>query len=117
MWQIVSNLVSNAIECTAHGLIRVRASRRPAAPPSAAGGWACITVVDTGAGIPLDKQVVIFEEFSRLGIDEHEGGGLGLAISELLARALGGLVSVESELGHGSEFTLWIPLSGRMTTT
>ena len=114
--QIVSNLVSNAIKYTEHGSIRVHASRRPAVPPRATGGWACITVVDTGPGIPLDKQAVIFEEFSRLGAGRHEGAGLGLAISELLAQALGGHVSVESEPGRGSAFTLWLPLSRRATT-
>ena len=114
--QIVSNLVSNAIKYTGHGSIQVHASRQLSEPPGDAGGWACITVADTGPGIPLDKQAVIFEEFNRLGFDRHEGAGLGLAISELLARALGGHVSVESESGHGSAFTLWLPLPARTAT-
>jgi signal transduction histidine kinase len=108
--QIVSNLLSNAIKYTERGSIRVRAYHQPPASPREAGGWACIAVIDTGLGIPSDKRAVIFEEFSRLGADGGDGAGLGLAISKLLAQALGGRISVESELGRGSTFTLWLPL-------
>ena len=73
------------------------------------GEWALIEFADSGPGIPLHQQDFIFEEFSRLNADKP-GAGLGLAISELLAQALGGRVSVESEQGRGSIFTLWLPL-------
>jgi len=108
--QIVSNLLSNAIKYTERGSVVVRTRHRPAASPSGDEEWVCVEVEDTGPGIPLDKQTMIFEEFTRLGTGDQEGAGLGLATSKLLARALGGHVSVQSEPGQGSRFTLWLPL-------
>ena len=69
-----------------------------------------VEVIDTGPGIPADRQEFIFQEFSRIGDSNKPGAGLGLAISRLLAQALGGQISVESEPGNGSTFTLWLPL-------
>jgi len=108
--QIVGNLLSNAIKYTKSGSVnlRVRAGRLPA--PGVSDGWAEFDVIDTGPGIPADKRDVIFEEFSRLGTSDKPGAGLGLAISKRLAEALAGRISVESELGHGSTFTLRIPI-------
>lgn len=116
--QIASNLLSNAIKYTDTGSVRVRARRAPTrltnlpAPDVHATGsdeWALIEFADSGPGIPPHQQDFIFEEFSRLSADKP-GAGLGLAISELLAQALGGRISVESEPGRGSTFTLWLPL-------
>ncbi|AHG93205.1 ATP-binding region ATPase domain protein (plasmid) [Gemmatirosa kalamazoonensis] len=108
--QIVANLLSNAIKYTERGTVVVRASHRPTGASNEAGDWALIEVVDTGLGIPAHQQDVIFEEFSRLGSGEHRGAGLGLAISKLLAEALGGRITVQSVPGQGSTFTLWLPL-------
>jgi signal transduction histidine kinase len=108
--QIVANLLSNAIKYTESGSVLVRASHRPTGSSDEAGDWALVEVVDTGPGIPAHKQDVIFEEFSRLGTGEHRGAGLGLAISKLLAQALGGHIAVQSAPGQGSTFTLWLPL-------
>jgi signal transduction histidine kinase len=108
--QIASNLLSNAIKYTGSGSVLVRATQRPTGPFGDAGDWALVEVVDTGPGIPSHKQGVIFEEFSRLGAGEQQGAGLGLAISKLLAQALGGHIGVQSESGQGSTFTLWLPL-------
>jgi len=115
--QIASNLLSNAIKYTDAGSVRVRARRLsirmdlPAMDtlPTDSGEWALIEFADSGPGIPHHQQDFIFEEFSRLESD-RPGAGLGLAISEQLAQALGGRISVESEPGRGSTFTLWLPL-------
>jgi signal transduction histidine kinase len=115
--QIASNLLSNAIKYTDAGSVRVRARRlsatasRPATETRTAADadWALIEFADSGPGVPLHQQDFIFEEFSRLSADKP-GAGLGLAISDLLAHALGGRISVESEPGRGSTFTLWLPL-------
>jgi signal transduction histidine kinase len=102
--QIVLNLLSNAVKFTRSGdRIDVRCERD--------GARVRIIVSDTGIGIPADQLPRVFEPFVQV---EHastpqEGTGLGLAISRELARAMGGDVTVESELGAGSSFTLILP--------
>jgi signal transduction histidine kinase len=108
--QIASNLLSNAIKYTAHGSVLVHVRHQPAGLASEEGDWILLEFTDSGVGIPAGKEDYIFEEFSRLGNAETPGAGLGLAISRLLARALGGEIVVESELGHGSTFTLRLPV-------
>ena len=71
-----------------------------------------VAVTDTGVGIPADALPLLFNPFTQVirpGGRMHEGTGLGLAISRNLARALGGDVTVASEAGRGSCFTLWLP--------
>jgi signal transduction histidine kinase len=108
--QIAANLLSNAIKYTDSGSVEVRVRSRPATSQGDDGGWALLEFADSGIGIAEDKQSYIFEEFSRLHDGDRAGAGLGLAISKLLAQALGGRISVESEVGAGSTFTLWLPL-------
>jgi signal transduction histidine kinase len=108
--QIVSNLLSNAIKYTAHGSVTLRARRQPPDHTTATEGWAAIDVADTGRGIPAEKRDAIFEEFVRLDANDTVGTGLGLAISQRLAQALGGQITVHSEVGRGSAFTLLLPL-------
>jgi signal transduction histidine kinase len=108
--QITANLLSNAIKYTGSGSVLVRASHHPTGSADEPGDWALVEVVDTGPGIPAHKHDVIFEEFNRLGSGERRGAGLGLAISKLLAHALGGHITVRSVPGQGSTFTLWLPL-------
>ena len=104
--QILLNLLSNAIKFTpTGGGILVRAERT--------NSDAAIHVQDTGRGIPAEKLDAIFEPFVQ--VDQHltregQGTGLGLAISRELARAMGGDLTVVSELGHGAEFTLTLPV-------
>lgn len=108
--QVVGNLLSNAIKYTRAGSVSLRVRAAPSAALEGGNGWAEFDVVDTGPGIPADKRELIFEEFSRLGTGDKPGAGLGLAISRRLADALGGDISVESELGHGSTFTFGFPI-------
>jgi ammonium transporter len=103
--QIVLNLVSNAIKYTDDGLIRVSAD--------VADGRLHVDVSDTGFGIPEEDLSKIFDEFHRAdskGARDRRGTGLGLTISQRLARALGGDLTVASRLGAGSTFTLDLPL-------
>jgi hypothetical protein len=75
--------------------------------------WVVMRVADTGIGIPPDKLDQIFEPFVQVdaGHTRTQGGtGLGLAISRRLARLMGGDLTVRSRVGHGSVFTLWLPL-------
>ena len=108
--QIVANLLSNAIKYTPQGSISVRARHRAGRSDGEECDGAVLEVSDTGAGIAAEKQDYIFEEFGRLGTGDATGAGLGLAISNLLAQRLGGRISVRSEVGRGSTFTLWLPM-------
>ncbi|HEX7980628.1 MAG TPA: HAMP domain-containing sensor histidine kinase [Gemmatimonadaceae bacterium] len=109
--QIASNLLSNAIKYTDGGSVAVTVMRQTSADSTDAVGWVLIEVSDTGRGIPADKLDYIFQEFGRVAGNERPGAGLGLAISRLLAQALGGRITVSSEVGRGSTFTLWLPLA------
>ncbi|MBW3628295.1 MAG: ATP-binding protein [Gemmatimonadetes bacterium] len=104
--QILRNLVSNALKFTERGEIRV------AAEPAPGGEEIIFRVTDTGIGIPQDDQQRIFEDFEQVdGAVQRRvrGTGLGLPLSRKLARFLGGDISVASEPGSGSAFTLIIP--------
>lgn len=124
--QILLNLLTNAVKFTPHGSVTVHV-RHLASPPAERGpsgqdlptcapgadGWIAISVRDTGIGIPPDKLDTVFAEFVQLarpadGIDA-EGTGLGLTISNRLARLLGGELRVESDVGVQTTFTLILP--------
>jgi signal transduction histidine kinase len=105
--EIVGNLLSNAIKYTTRGGVTIRV--RSIFDDVARASRVLVQVIDTGPGIPVDKSDRIFEEFSRL-TTEVPGAGLGLAISRLLAEALGGQLSLESIPGRGSTFTLSLPM-------
>jgi len=111
--QILGNLLSNAIKYTpSGGRVRVSVSTDPRSPPLGGVPAVAIAVSDTGPGIPPEAQEQIFEEFTRVHTGGARGAGLGLAISQRLARLLGGIISVDSAVGQGSTFTLWLPLRG-----
>jgi CheY-like chemotaxis protein len=103
--QILKNLLSNAFKFTAKGEVVLRAH-------AANGGAVAFAVRDTGVGIEAHQQEVIFEAFRQADGSIHRkygGTGLGLSISRDRATLLGGEISVRSEVGVGSEFTLTLP--------
>lgn len=106
--QVLVNLVGNAIKFTPeNGMIRVGALPET--------NHVAIQIRDTGIGIPEDRLQAIFEPFVQVEdalTRTASGTGLGLAISRDLARAMGGDLTVESELGKGSTFEVKVPLAG-----
>ena len=126
--QIIVNLLGNAVKYTPSGGIAVRArvidergSTHVVGAPSLVGApqggqaWITLQIADSGIGIAPADLARVFEEFEQVnagprGDSMQRGTGLGLPISRRLARLLGGDISVESELGKGSTFTVWIPV-------
>ena len=122
--QIATNLLGNAIKFTAHrGSITMRArhlrtgqiaSSAPASPGHS-GEWVVLQVIDTGIGIPATALDRIFDDFEQAHVSApgatQRGTGLGLSISRRLARLLGGDITVESEIGRGSMFSVWLPIN------
>jgi signal transduction histidine kinase len=122
--QILVNLLSNAVKCTQPGgKITVEASvADPAghAELRARKSYICVRVTDTGIGIEPDKLDAIFEPFVQGDAGPtrtQEGSGLGLTIGRRLARAMGGDLTVESEVGKGSTFALWLPADDSETSS
>jgi PAS domain S-box-containing protein len=106
--QALFNLMSNAAKFTEKGTITLAASREQRQD----GEWISMSVIDSGIGIPEDKIEHVFEEFGQA--DEsttrnYGGTGLGLPISQRFCRMMGGDITVESELGVGSTFTIELP--------
>jgi CheY-like chemotaxis protein/signal transduction histidine kinase len=116
--QIVRNLISNAIKFTDSGRVTVTFARpAPDANLSesglSAGESLSIEVKDTGIGIAPENQKIVFEAFQQVdgGTARKYGGtGLGLSISREISRLLGGEIKLDSELGKGSVFTLYLPI-------
>jgi signal transduction histidine kinase len=105
MYQALTNLVTNAIKYSPPGsTVRIGVANGT--------GRVRFRITDQGCGIPADEQSKIFEKFYRRGnkeTREQSGFGLGLAFVKEVATRHGGDVVVESEVGKGSVFTLWIP--------
>src|SRR5581483_5549133 len=100
--QVVMNLLSNAIKFTpANGHVSIEV----------AGGTngVRISVIDTGIGIPADRQHLVFTEFAQLGKQKSEGTGLGLALAKRLVEAMGGFIRFTSAEGAGTIFDVWLP--------
>src|SRR5215207_936690 len=117
--QVLKNLLSNAVKFTETGSVRLSIGLAPddllfAAPTlNRAEKVVAFEVTDTGIGIPQDKLKVIFDAFHQgdgTTSRKYGGTGLGLSISREIARLLGGAISVRSEAGSGSTFTLYVPV-------
>ncbi|MES2017137.1 MAG: response regulator [Pseudomonadota bacterium] len=113
--QVLKNLLGNAIKFTERGEVALRLSVvAPEHNPLRVTALAC-AVSDTGIGVPHNKRDLIFEAFKQAdgGISRNYGGtGLGLSISLQLARGMQGALTLSSEEGRGSTFTLYLPLEG-----
>jgi PAS domain S-box-containing protein len=114
--QVAVNLLSNAVRFTDEGgRVSIRCEVREAPAETALEGpgpWLVVEVEDTGRGIPPAELERIFEPFSQVdgGHTRRTGGtGLGLTISRRFARLMGGDLTVQSVLGEGSRFVLWLP--------
>lgn len=111
--QILMNLLSNAIKFTSQGVIQLRIAY--------ASGVASFQVIDTGSGIDEQLQQEIFQPFTRLDSPSGNaiaGTGLGLTISKILTEVMGGELTVQSQIGEGSTFSvrLLLPSQGPETT-
>jgi signal transduction histidine kinase/DNA-binding response OmpR family regulator/HAMP domain-containing protein len=122
--QILKNLLSNAFKFTHQGGVTLTISS--AAEATAfnnetlrdAQQVVAFSVIDTGVGIADDKLEAIFEAFQQADgttSRKYGGTGLGLSISREIARLLGGEIHVESQLGEGSRFSLYLPLNERLS--
>lgn len=109
--QIILNLCSNAIKFTEQGSVQIHVSSSESAKPNCE--KICLIVKDTGIGIAADKLETIFHKFvqAETSVSRKYGGtGLGLAITKMLTEAMGGHVSVKSDVGKGSEFIVCFDL-------
>jgi CheY-like chemotaxis protein/two-component sensor histidine kinase len=104
--QILNNLLSNAVKFTERGSVSLRVSTEP-------DNALCFRVADTGSGIPGEVQARLFQPFVQADVSttrRYGGTGLGLVISRQLAEAMGGSITLDSEPGRGSVFTVRLPL-------
>lgn len=129
--QVLLNLLGNAIKFTQSGyvglLVDVVASGDPALVEYASRPdlpddvvWIRFQVVDTGVGIPLERQADLFQFFAQAdqSVSRRFGGtGLGLAISRGLAEAMSGCIQLSSQSGQGTTFNLYLPLQQQNQTT
>lgn len=119
--QILKNLLSNAFKFTSKGLVTLKIhapyehtkfNRKTLKHTNCVG----FSVIDTGIGIPADKQAIIFGAFQQIDGStnrKYAGTGLGLSISKELTKLLTCEIQLESDVGKGSRFTLYAPLSKR----
>jgi CheY-like chemotaxis protein len=116
--QILKNLLSNAIKFTEKGEVKMdikvveKGKEFGIETLDKSPSVLAFSVKDTGIGIPIEKQNIIFEAFQQADgttSRKYGGTGLGLTISREIARLLGGMIKVESASGRGSVFTLYLP--------
>jgi signal transduction histidine kinase len=106
--QALLNLMSNANKFTNHGTITINARQAQ----EGSRDWVTISVGDTGIGMTAEQMSKLFQEFSQADAStsrKYGGTGLGLAISKRFCQMMGGDITVESEAGRGSTFTIRLP--------
>ncbi len=112
--QVLLNLLGNALKFTEDGQVTLSIARRPATEEERAlsDEWIRFRVVDTGIGMTPEQMAKIFKPFAQVDQSftrRHGGTGLGLTISQRFCHMMGGDISVESQLGVGSSFTVRLP--------
>jgi signal transduction histidine kinase len=120
--RLFMNLIDNAIKYSGAGdAVKVEADIR--------NGEACVSITDTGPGIPTNNLPHLFDRFYRVDAARSRqasqttgsGAGLGLSIAQWLAQVHGGRIGVSSKLGHGTTFAVWLPLEltseGKITSS
>jgi len=108
MRQILLNLLNNAAKFTTKGTIRLEAKRAK----NKKGDWICVRISDTGIGMTPEQQSKLFQAFTQADASttrRYGGTGLGLAITKKFIEMMGGNISVTSEFGEGSVFTVRLP--------
>jgi signal transduction histidine kinase len=106
--QILYNLLSNALKFTQNGQVTITLNREDNGDLD----WIFFEVTDTGIGISREQQKNLFQAFNQVDNSltrEYSGTGLGLAITHHYCKMLGGQISVSSQLGVGSKFTVYLP--------
>ncbi|HSC76823.1 MAG TPA: ATP-binding protein [Pseudomonadales bacterium] len=113
--QVLLNLLSNAIKFTTRGIVKLEIKKSSQTDNSIT---ICFQIIDSGIGMPADAIQQLFMPFNQgRDIQRRFGGtGLGLSISRELARAMGGDITVDSQEGRGSIFTLALPLATEFST-
>lgn len=124
--QMVINLLSNAVKFTPEGGevklssrlsygTNIQSDYRPdISPVNASTPYLCLEVEDSGIGIPEERWHLLFSSFQQVDASlarKHEGTGLGLVLTKRLAELHGGTVSLQSTVGKGSIFRVWLPLT------
>ncbi|OQW93716.1 MAG: hypothetical protein BWK79_09715 [Beggiatoa sp. IS2] len=105
--QILLNLLSNASKFTEQGTVTLEVKREPEE-----GDWITFLIIDEGIGMTHDQQAKLFQAFTQADVSitrKYGGTGLGLAITKSFTQMLGGTITVESEFGKGSQFTVRLP--------
>ncbi|NMF57634.1 response regulator [Pseudanabaena yagii] len=111
--QVLLNVLSNACKFTKSGEIQVTVDRQI----SEQGEYFCFTISDTGIGISPENIQKLFQPFNQADSSttrQYGGTGLGLAISHRLCNMMGGSITVQSELGKGSTFTIYLPVDSEL---
>lgn len=108
--QLLNHILENAVKFTDTGKIVVETGNRwDAGKP-----WSCISIQDSGPGIPAEFHDLIFEEFRQVSEGYNrsfEGSGLGLTLSRKIVELMNGKLTLTSRVGQGSIFTIWLPSS------
>jgi len=108
--QLLDHILENAVKFTNEGTITVETCNRW----DSGKNWSCISIRDTGPGIPEEYHEVIFEEFRQVSEGfgrSYEGSGLGLTLAKKIAELMNGKIKLDSRTGEGSIFTIWLPSS------